>query len=103
MTTTNWRRKYKEGLIYDPIPTLSVALMEEVSGLDFQQIRQMDIKTFLKKYKEIYLRTLATMSDDDVHYQALLLNYLYPMVRDMLELTENRRAQMKKKNDMLSK
>ena len=82
------------------LPGMEVELLERVAALDFQHIRQMDIPEFIRKYRDIYLHTLQTMPDDDVHYQALILNYLYPMVRDMLELTENRRSQMNKKNQM---
>jgi hypothetical protein len=85
------------------LPTLEVELIEKVSGLDFQHVRQMSINEFIQKYREIYLHTLQTMSDDEIHYQALILDYLYPMARDMLEITEKHRAEIKKKSEMLSK
>jgi galactose-1-phosphate uridylyltransferase len=99
----SFSKKEKEYLLpEESIPRMAVEFMEKVAVLDFQQIRQMDVNTFTQKYREMYLHTLTTMSDDDVHYQALILDYLYPMVRDMLELTERHRAEMKKKNEMLS-
>jgi hypothetical protein len=82
------------------LPLMEVELIEKVAGLDFQDIRQMSISQFIQKYREIYLHTLQTMSNDEVHYQALLLDYLHPMTRDMLELTERTRSEMKKKSDM---
>jgi hypothetical protein len=95
---TNWKRLLREDL-----PTMEVEFIERVSGMDFQHIRKMDIPTFIRKYREMYLSTHHTMCDDDVHYHALILNYLYPMVRDMLELTETRRAEMKKKEELFKK
>lgn len=85
------------------LPIMEIELIEKVAALDFQHIRNMSIPEFIRKYREIYLHTLQTMSDDEVHYQALVLDYLYPMARDMLELTEKHRAKMKKKSDMLSR
>jgi hypothetical protein len=94
------KRQEEDMLTSEALPSMEVELMEKVAALDFQDIRQMDVPTFISKYREIYLHTLQTMSDDDVHYQALVLNYLYAMVKDMLELTEKRRSDMKKRNEM---
>lgn len=84
------------------LPTQEIELIERIAALDFQHIRQMHIRTFIAKYRENYLHTLQTMPDDEVHYQALILGYLHPMARDMLEATETRRAEMKKKDEMSS-
>jgi len=79
-----------------------VELLEKVSLLNFKHIREMSVPEFRKTSRQIYLHELATMYGYDIHFQTIVLEYLCPMLGDMLELTRNREAELKKKSDMLS-
>lgn len=96
--TKKKRSQFRDNGILDT----EMDLMEEVAGLNIQQIMSMGIYEFVTKYRDYYMVQLKALTSHDVHIQAKLLDYLFAMVRDMIQVTQREREtlQSKEKSDI---
>jgi hypothetical protein len=91
MTTTTTGSTTKEEGDWD-INGLNIILMEELTGLNTDEAIKIPRRELLLKCHDRYVRKLKNSDFKDIDRQAKFLNmFLFPVVKDMVEIVEQER------------